>query len=144
VPLPATELRARLMKQGRVYPKDQVGWEYYDGNFPLFEPDPPNKPLEIQDAAVKQIMGGFYRFRHMFVVGAQILSFPVMVFYLGDLQLGWGRWYRTWRNAILRFGGSFIVRGWKSRFNKDPFSDKLRSAQKLLAPASQSATTTPH
>jgi len=41
VPLPGTELRYRLMKQNRIYPLEDIGWEYYDGNFPLFEPDEP-------------------------------------------------------------------------------------------------------
>ena len=59
VPLPGTELRSRLGRQKRIYPVTDVGWEYYDGNFPLFEPDEPMTTEEMQ-WAVKKIMGRFY------------------------------------------------------------------------------------
>jgi radical SAM superfamily enzyme YgiQ (UPF0313 family) len=35
IPLPGTELADRLAAQNRILPRDCVGWEYYDGNFPL-------------------------------------------------------------------------------------------------------------
>src|SRR4030043_377561 len=67
VPLPGTELRNRLEKQNRIYPLSDVGWEYYDGNFPLFEPDEPISPEEVQLSA-RIIMGRFYQLKYMFLV----------------------------------------------------------------------------
>ena len=59
VPLPGTELRHRLERQHRIYEKQDMGWEYYDGNFPVFEPD---APMSAEDMlySVKRIMGQFY------------------------------------------------------------------------------------
>ena len=75
VPLPGTELRHRLEMQKRVYPIQDVGWEYYDGNFPLFEPDEPMSAEEMQ-ASIRNIMGKFYQFKYMFMIGMNIFSFP--------------------------------------------------------------------
>lgn len=58
VPLPGTELAQRLKAQGWVFATDIVGWQYYDGNFPLFQPDPPLTPAQLQ-TAWRQIMGRF-------------------------------------------------------------------------------------
>ncbi|MFA5388803.1 MAG: radical SAM protein, partial [Candidatus Omnitrophota bacterium] len=55
-PLAGTELRKRLEKHNRIYPIEDIGWEYYDGNFSLFEPDEPMSPEDMQ-AAAKKIMG---------------------------------------------------------------------------------------
>ena len=132
VPLPGTELTRRLKQQNRIYPQEYLGWEYYDGNFPLFVPDEPMTPEEIQ-ASILQIMGRFYRFRYMFHVGLNILSFPVLFFYLYNLKKGWWRWYRTWTKNVSRFGGWLIMRRWLADFKKDNFSGKLAEAQKVLA-----------
>ena len=76
VPLPGTGLRRRLEEQNRIYALQDVGWEYYDGNFPLFEPDEPMTAQEIQ-AAGKQIMSRVYRFRHVLYVVGNILLVPL-------------------------------------------------------------------
>jgi hypothetical protein len=128
VPLPGTELTARLQAGRRLYPTDCVGWEYYDGNFPLYTPDPPLTPEEMQEAT-KRIMGRFYRFRHMLAVGIHVLTFPRMVFWLHDIKGGWRRWYRLWRNSLARFGGWLVIRKWKREFNKGIFSRKLKQAK---------------
>ncbi len=130
-PLPGTELRHRLQGQKRIYPLKDIGWEYYDGNFPLFKPDEPIEPEEMQ-RATRNIMGKFYRFRHMFMVGINILSFPYMVFSLHNIKKGWTTWYRKWRNNIFRFGGWMIIRGWYARFKKGDFTEKLRRAKEHL------------
>ena len=65
-------------EQKRIYALKDIGWEYYDGNFPIFEPDVPMEVNEWQ-AALRKIMGKFYRFRYMFLVGLHIFSFPGMV-----------------------------------------------------------------
>ena len=132
VPLPGTELTHRLRQQNRIYSRDYLGWEYYDGNFPLFVPDEPITPEEMQDS-IRLIMGRFYRFRHMFHIGWDILSFPMLFFYLHNLREGWQKWYRIWENNVTKFGGWLIIRRWSTQFKKDNFSAKLVEAKKLLA-----------
>lgn len=131
VPLPGTEMTKRLAAQNRIFPRDCIGWEYYDGNFPLFKPDEPLTPEEIQ-SALRKIMGRFYRFRAMFAVGFNVLAFPAMIFSRGNIKAGWRKWYRAWRNANLRFGGWIIIRRWLSDFEKGAFSRKLSSAKQRL------------
>jgi len=129
VPLPGTRLRLRLQKQNRIYRNQDVGWEYYDGNFPLFEPDEPMDAEEMQ-RSVKKIMGKFYQFKYMFLVALSIFSFPGLIFFLHNIRLGWNRWYRHWRNRLIRFGGWITIRKWTSVFKKDAFLVKLQKAKK--------------
>jgi radical SAM superfamily enzyme YgiQ (UPF0313 family) len=131
VPLPGTELRRRLEQQNRVYPLQDVGWEYYDGNFPLFEPDAPLTSPELQEGG-KRIMSRVYRFRCALLVAAHILSFPTIVLSLHNLSLGWRRWYRPWRNSIIRFGGWLTMRKWSAAFQKSNFLQRLQSARARL------------
>ena len=131
VPLPGTELRQRLQHQHRVYATADMGWEYYDGNFPLFEPDAPLTP-EIQQRSIHKIMGKFYQFKYMFMVGLQVFSFPTLILYLHNIRSGWKQWYRPWRNNLARFGGWVIMRGWNSAFKKSKFSQKLEKAKERL------------
>lgn len=131
VPLAGTELWHRLEKQGRIYPLQEIGWEYYDGNFPTFEPDKPLSAQSLQ-ASMRKIMGRFYRFRYMFIVGLHIFSFPVMVFFLYNIKRGWRRWYRPWRNSLTRFGGWIILKGWITEFKKGAFIEKLKKAQERI------------
>jgi len=132
VPLPGTGLRRRLEDQNRIYPLQDVGWEYYDGNFPLFEPDEPMTAQEIQEAG-KQIMRWVYRFRHVLYVVGNILLFPSLAFYLHNLRLGWGRWSRSWRNNLIRFGGWITLRKWNADFGKSDFLRRLQTARDHLA-----------
>ncbi len=131
VPLPGTQLRDRLKRQNRVYPTQDVGWEYYDGNFPLFEPDAPMTAPEMQ-RAVKRIMRWFYRFQYMFFVVASILSFPALALSLHRLRLGWQKWYRRWQSRLIRFGGWITIRKWTSEFRKSDFLQKLQRARRRL------------
>jgi radical SAM superfamily enzyme YgiQ (UPF0313 family) len=130
-PLPGTELRRRLLRQNRVYPAQEVGWEYYDGNFPLFEPDEPLSAEEMQNS-LRKIMGGFYRFKYMFFIVLNIFSFPSLIFFLHNIKAGWRKWYRYWRNYLLRFGGWITIREWSSAFKKDNFPKKLQKAREHL------------
>ena len=91
VPLPGTELRHRLQKQKRIYPTRDVGWEYYDGNFPLFEPDEPMTAEKMQ-TCIRKIMGKFYQFKYLFILGLNIFSFPALIFFLYNIKKGWRRW----------------------------------------------------
>jgi len=129
VPLPGTRLRRRLERQNRIYRNQDVGWEYYDGNFPLFQPDEPIGAEEMQ-SSVKKIMGKFYQFKYMFLVALSIFSFPGLILFLHNIRLGWSRWYRHWRNRLIRFGGWITMRKWTSGFKKDAFSRKLQKAKK--------------
>ncbi len=133
VPLPGTELRKRLAREKRIFPLQDVGWEYYDGNFPLFKPDDPMTAEEAQ-AAAREIMKRTYQFKSMFLVGLNILAFPYLVFFLHDIRNGWRRWFRPWRNYVVRFGGWITMRRWAADFKKDNFSQKVRQAEKHLNP----------
>jgi len=139
VPLPGTEMTDRLVAQNRVFPQEIVGWEYYDGNFPLFNPDDPLTPEEMQ-LAIRKIMGRFYRFRSMFSIGLNILTFPSMVFSLFNIEIGWRRWYRMWRNDLLRFGGWITIKRWTSDFKKSSFNSKLRQAKERLRESNRSSS----
>ncbi len=129
VPLPGTAMTDRLAAQGRLFPTDVVGWEYYDGNFPLFRPDPPLQAVEMQ-ACIRRIMGRFYRFRSMFSIGRNILIFPTMVFSLFNIRFGWRMWYRAWRNDLLRFGGWIVLRRWTSALRRGAFFTRLAEAER--------------
>lgn len=65
VPLPGTALTERLTAACRIFPRADIGWEYYDGNFPVFMPDEPLTPEDMQ-AAVRQLM-------------RRLLPFPISV-----------------------------------------------------------------
>jgi radical SAM superfamily enzyme YgiQ (UPF0313 family) len=125
VPLPGTALRARLEKEMRVLPEEEIGWEYYDGNFPIIVPDPPLTPENIQKSIVS-LMRGFYRFRRIFGVTLHTLRFPLAMLPLVNLRTRWRNWYRHWRNEVLGSVGYFIIRRWLKAFREGSFSDKLK------------------
>ncbi len=131
IPLPGTELRQRLMQSNKVYANCDIGWEYYDGTFPIFEPDPPLTPQDMQNAA-RKIMGTFYQFKYMFMIGLNIISFISILAYLHNIKLGWRRWYRYWRNYLIRFGGWVTIRKWTRSFRKDAFLQKIQTARQHL------------
>ncbi len=129
IPLPGTELTDRLAKQNRIYSTDSVGLEYYDGNFPLFQPDDPMTPEEMQ-ASVQRTMRGFYGPRHLLAVAASIIAFPVLVLWLHNLGAGWQMWYRRWITNVYRSGGWLLLRKWTAAFRKDGFVAKLAQAKR--------------
>jgi len=130
-PLPGTELRRRLAMQNRLYPIRDVGWEYYDGNFPLFEPDEPMTAEEMQSSG-RKIMGKFYQFKRMFMIVLNIFSFPALIFSLHNIKSGWRRWYRPWRNDLICFGGWIVMKKWATQFKKDKFLERLQKAKERL------------
>lgn len=134
VPLPGTELRYRLAQQNRIYPLEDIGWEYYDGNFPLFEPDEP-MTSELMHTCAKRIMGRLYRFKYMFLIAVNTFSFPAIVFFLHNIQLGWQKWYRPWRNSLIRFGGWIVLKKWTIAFRRNKFLQKLQNAHQHLIQA---------
>lgn len=131
VPLAGTELKHRLEKENRIYPVADIGWEYYDGNFPLFEPDGPISSEELH-YATKHIMGRFYQLKYMFLTVLNIFSFPAIIFFFYNIRQGWQKWYRNWRNYVVRFGGWVTLRKWQAEFRKNNFLQKLEDAQKHL------------
>lgn len=131
VPLPGTALTDRLSAVNRIFPREAIGWEYYDGNFPLFLPDEPLTPEEMQ-LAIRRIMGRFYRFRTMFAIGRNVLIFPGMMLSLWNIRFGWRKWYRIWRTDLLRFGGWIILQRWLSHFRRGSFAEKLARAKEGL------------
>jgi radical SAM superfamily enzyme YgiQ (UPF0313 family) len=128
IPLPGTRLRQRLQTQNRIYETEDVGWEYYDGNFPLFEPDAPMKVEEMQEA-IRKIMGMIYQSKNVLLGVLDIFAFPSLLFFLHDLQSGWRGWFHSWRNHWMRFGGWLTVQKWSNQFKKDNFNDKLKRAR---------------
>jgi radical SAM superfamily enzyme YgiQ (UPF0313 family) len=132
VPLPGTAMTDRLASANRIFPVSSVGWEYYDGNFPLFVPDSPLAP-ETMQACLRQIMGRFYRFRHLFAIGRNVLVFPAMVFSLWNIRFGWRLWYRSWRNDLIRFGGWIILRRWTANLRRGTFALRLAEAKQRMA-----------
>ncbi|AQT67787.1 magnesium-protoporphyrin IX monomethyl ester anaerobic oxidative cyclase [Anaerohalosphaera lusitana] len=131
VPLPGTELRERLDEEGRLYAVEDVGWKYYDGNFPLFEPAGETSAEQMQ-AATHKIMAEFYRFRSMFLLAVSVISFPAVVLASRRLQSGWLRWYRSWRNNLVRFGGWIILRRWTVQFERGDFTERLKYKRRRL------------
>ncbi len=128
VPLAGTGLRQRLEKRQRVYPKEEIGWQYYDGNFPIFEPDEQFSAQQLQQATGK-IMSRFYEFKYLFIIGLRIFSFTSLIFFLHNIRAGWRRWYRPWRNSLARFGGWLVLKDWTKQLKKGSFHDQLKKAQ---------------
>lgn len=142
IPLPGTELRERLIQENRIFTIDQVGWEYYDGQYPLFMPDDGLEPEEIQQI-VGDLMYRFYNFSNFWKILKNILiNFPAIVFtsaftiVVGRVKyitLAFNIWHRRYfRNYMLRFGGYFIVKNWFKTFRKDAFLEKLKIAKTEL------------
>ncbi len=140
VPLPGTELTDRLNREGRLY---EVGYEFFDGQFPIFQPDSGIEPEELQQA-VQEIMGEFYSFSHFWRVWkALLIDFPIVVFprvaTLTTLRVryiidGYRKWHRLYfRNSSIRFGGNIIVRNWKKAFKKGNFMNQLQGAKEKLS-----------
>lgn len=128
IPLPGTELTARLKKANRIYSTESVGLQYYDGNFPVFRPDEPMTPEEMQEA-VQSIMHGFYGSRHLLAVAMQILSLPAILLWLHDIGGAWQKWRRRWATSTYRSGGWLLLRKWTAAFKKDGFRTKLAAAK---------------
>jgi len=129
VPLPGTALRARLEKEGRVLASGEIGWEYYDGNFPLIVPDPPLTP-EIMLQSTQALMGGFYHFWRILWVVVHTLRFPLAMLPLLNLRTRWGKWYRSWRNNVVGSGGYLMLRRWRKALRENQFREKLTKSQR--------------
>ena len=65
----------------------------------------------------------------MFMVALNVFSFPYMVFFLHNIKYGWKKWYRPWRQSLIRFGAWITMKRWKAAFKKDDFLNKLKKAK---------------
>ncbi len=132
VPLPGTEFRARLHKQNRIFPQKYLGWEYYDGNFPLIVPDYPLTPEDMQKG-IEMIMGRFYHRTAWIKFIFNMFSIPHLILYFHRLKSGWKKWHRKWRNYAFRSFGSNMIKRWFVQFRKGTFSENLQQAKNDLA-----------
>jgi|GEM_PF-123380 len=150
VPLPGTELRDRLEKEGRLLPMERLGWEYYDGQFPLYDPLDGTTPEDLQ-AAGRWLMHDFYGFRNItHVFWNWIFHFPRIVFpsvvTLATFRVKWIKQaYINWRdkhhrNAWIRAGGWFVVKEWLRKFKESDFPERLKKAQMALRNSIKSVT----
>ena len=129
IPLPGTEFTERLSKANRIFSTDVVGLEYYDGNFPVIQPDAPLTAEEMQ-ASVHEILRRFYGPRHLLAVVLHLLTFPALALRLHNIGAGWRKWYGKWIASVLRSGGWLLLRKWTAAFRKDGFLGKLADAER--------------
>lgn len=132
VPIPGSQLRVRLEQAGRVLSNDEIGWEYYDGNFPLIVPDKPLTPASIHHS-ILQLMSGFYGFNRLLGVMGNALRFPFAMMPMVDIRNSFKRWRRSWFNDVIGSTGYFIVRNWKRAYREGPFHEKLDRVYKTQA-----------
>lgn len=125
-PIPGTELYDRLNKQNRIYPRDIVGWENYDGGHLVFEPDDPMTAIEVQKQAIK-IMHWFYTSWNFWKIPLVIFAFPFVV------PFSWSSWRRIWRNSLWGYAGHRIIRQWEKINSQSGWTRRLALAQKKLS-----------
>lgn len=125
-PIPGTELYERLEKQGRLFPREIVGWENYDGGHLCFEPDPPMKAEEVQRAAIG-LMRWFYSYWNFWKIPLLILAFSFLV------PFSFSFWQRRWRNSLWGYAGHRIVRQWLKLHKKNNWLYRLAVAQRKIA-----------
>jgi hypothetical protein len=131
IPIIGTQLYERLDAENRIFSTEQIGLEYYDGNFPVSQPDAPLTPESIQ-AAAQQIMGCLYRPTTLLKIGLDILTFPALLFQIHRIQDGWQKWNRRWLTNLYRAGGWVVQRQWSAAFLQDEFLQRLEWAQRQL------------
>ncbi len=120
VPLVGTELRERLVAEGRVFPLEIVPWSRYDANSACFIPD--NMTLQEFQETPTKLMRWFYSFSSFFRIPLKTLAFPV-----DFLIRGWERWRDYWWHDIFKYGGHLILQRWRKRQKKDKFLEALES-----------------
>jgi radical SAM superfamily enzyme YgiQ (UPF0313 family) len=113
-----TDLRARLLKEGRIFPLDVVPWSKYDGSYACFIPD--NMTLaELQEMPIK-IMGWYYNWINSLKILYRTVAFP-----FDYLIRGWYRWHHDWLSDITKYGGHRLLKRWRNTQKKNPFLEGL-------------------
>lgn len=125
-PIPGTDLYERLEKQGRLYPRELVGWENYDGGHLCFVPDPPMIASEVQHSSI-EIMKWFYSYWNFWKIPGLIFAFPFLV------PFSFSRWRRLWRNSIWGCGGHLIVKKWLKAHKKSQWLERLNLAHRKMS-----------
>jgi len=120
VPLVGTKLRARLEKEGRIFPRDIVPWSKYDGSYACFRPD--NMSLEELQDGPMEIMESFYSTWSFWRIPLRTLTFPIHY-----PVVGWHNWHHGWREDIVKYGGHRILARWFRNQAKKKFTSKLEA-----------------
>ncbi len=124
-PVPGTDLFERLAKAGRIYPREIVGWENFDGGHLCFKPDEPMTAQEVQRASIS-IMKWFYSGWNFWKIPLVIFAFPFVV------PFSFSAWQRQWRNTIWGYVGHRIVKQWVKMNFKADWLRRLSLAQEKL------------
>jgi radical SAM superfamily enzyme YgiQ (UPF0313 family) len=116
VPLPGSELRARLESEGRLLPLSTVGWDKYDGLFLCYDPRPEGlEPYDLQNTP-KMLMKNKY-------IGGFI-----------SRKLNYGNWLNWVYLATIGFPIQFVA-FYSRRFLRNLFEKhKMRNAQRHDVP----------
>jgi radical SAM superfamily enzyme YgiQ (UPF0313 family) len=155
VPVPGSRLAERLRRQGRIFPRNLVGWERYDGNFLCFLPDGVSaRELQVQ---ATRILRRFYSPLNFLKFPLLAFSTPVEILRLGfqraselsrertadsggrkqglALRAGFRsageEISRRWRNTVMRSFGCIVISGWIRDSNHRQFLEVLQKVQKL-------------
>lgn len=129
VPLVGTVFRERLEKEGRIYP--EIGFDKYDGNFVVFEPD--GDPEELQKEAMR-VMRKFYNWRnYLKLASLPALSTIDLAFYFlsgfwHGKKINFEFFKKRWRNPVIRAWGYNTVKNWRLDFKKEDFIKLLNKA----------------
>lgn len=124
VPIVGSDLRKRLKKENRIFPRNLVPWDRYDGNYACFIP---NMTLEEFQEAPLKIMKWFYSPFNIVQIPFWIISFLPHYFIAG-----WKHWYYGWWRGIARFGGHLLLRKWRKSQNKNFSLEKLKRYQEEI------------
>ena len=86
IPIPGTELRAKLEAEGRLFPLDMVGWDKHDGQFLCYDPTSEGlDPYELQEIPrmlmKKWYLGNFVNrnlnYKNWMTWGYNTFGFPI-------------------------------------------------------------------
>ena len=126
LPLMGTELRARLVRENRVFPWEVAPRKKYDGNSACFMPD--NMTLKEFQEAPLQIMKWFYSSWSFWGIPFRTISFPIHF-----LVKGWHHWHHGWLTEIVKYGGHRLIKQWQKRHGNRTYLSSLESYRKKIA-----------
>ncbi len=135
VPLVGSKLRQRLEESGQLVDLRQAGWEYYDGNFALFQPE--NMTFAELQQGPSQLMSWFYSAWGWLTVPSRTLTMPFH--YLINLSFtwspyrAWSIWHKGWWIDIVRLGAHILIKG-KQKKEEEKFLRSLRSFKNTKNP----------